>query len=277
MNEWWSANGWWVIALMKPIGVLALLAAAWFAGMWVRRAVAASLARAKFDTTLTLFFAQLARWAVMVVAALIALKLFGIEATSVAALIAALGLAVGLAFQGTLSNFAAGVMLLAFRPFKVGDVVEVAGELGTITEIELFFTQMDTFDNRRIILPNAQIFGSTIENLSYHPVRRADFNVGVAYDTDLDRAQQVIFDALSQVEGRDTEHEPQVMLLELADSSINWSARVWAPTAELWNVRARAIRDVKAALDEAGITIPFPQRDVHMVRHDASAVSVETE
>lgn len=271
LNEWWNANEWWVRMAMKPAAVLLILIVAWFMSMWVRRLINTALTRAKFDATLTKFFSQLARWAVLVLAMLLALGTFGIQAASVAALIAALGLAIGLAFQGTLSNFAAGIMLLAFRPFKVGDVVEIGGEMGTVDEIELFFTQVDTFDNRRLIIPNSQIFGSTIENLSHHPVRRADFGVGVAYDTDLELAHQVILEALNQVEGRDTEHEPVVMLMELADSSINWSVRIWAPTPELWNVRARAIRDVKRALDEAGMTIPFPQRDVHLIGAEASA------
>jgi len=249
----------------KVLGVIVVLAVGWLLSRWARKGTHKALEKAKFDATLTKFFAQCARWAVLGVAVLAAMQLFGIEATSFAALIAAAGLAVGLAFQGTLSNFAAGVMLLAFRPFKVGDVVEVGGELGTIDEIELFFTQMDTFDNRRVILPNAQVFGQTIENLSHHPVRRADFNVGTAYAADLDQAKQVIFDALTKVEGSLPEPAPQVLLMELGDSSINWSARVWAPTPELWNVRAQAIRDVKVALDEAGISIPFPQRDVHMI------------
>ena len=248
----------------RVLAVLLIMAAAWLVSGWARRATYASLNRARFDETLTKFFAQCARWVVLAVGVLIVMSVFDIEVTSIAALIAALGLAIGLAFQGTLSNFAAGIMLLAFRPFKVGDVVEVGGELGTIYEIELFFTQMDTFDNRRVILPNAQVFGQTIENLSHHPVRRADFNVGTAYTADLDQAKQVIFDALKQVDGSVADPEPMVLLMELGDSSINWSARVWAPTPELWNVRAQAIRDVKNALDEAGISIPFPQRDVHM-------------
>ncbi len=179
----------WKHWILNGVAVLVVLVVAWLLSMWVRRLIHAALTRAKFDATLTKFFAQAARWAILVAAVLIAMRIFGIEATSFAALIAAMGLAIGLAFQGTLSNFAAGVMLLTFRPFKVGDVVEVAGELGIIDEIELFFTQMDTFDNRRVILPNSQIFGNTIENLSHHQVRRADFNVGTAYGADLDQAR----------------------------------------------------------------------------------------
>ena len=260
-------NG-WVQMLVLALAALVVLIGAWLLSMWVRRLVYGSLTRAKFDETLSKFFAQVSRWALLVVAVLVVLSLFGIEPTSIAALIAALGLAIGLALQGTLANFASGVLLLALRPFKVGDVVEVAGELGTVDAIDLFFTQMDSFDNKRIILPNASVFNATIENLSHHPVRRADFMVGTAYDADLDQTRQVIFNALADVEGRDTDNPPQVLLLEMGDSSIQWSARIWAPTDDLWPTRDRAIRAVKYALDEAGITIPFPQRDVHMKQRD---------
>lgn len=272
-----STWGEWLgqVVAVRAVGALAILALAWLLGMYARRAVDAALTRAKFDVTLAHFFAHLARWAILVAAVLIAMAIFGIEATSFAAIIAAMGLAVGLALQGTLGNFAAGIMLLAFRPFKVGDVVEVSGELGVVQEIELVFTQVDTFDNRRVLLPNSTVFGSKITNLSHHPVRRADFNVSTAYAADLDQARDVILKALESVEGRDTQNEPAVLLMEMGESSMNWSARIWAPASDLWPTRDRAIRAVKYALDEAGISIPFPQRDLHIVSNEANEAQTQ--
>lgn len=242
---------------------IVFLVVAWFVAVWAQRLVRGGLQKAKFDETLTRFFAKATRIVIFIIAILACLGIFGIETTSFAAVLAAAGFAVGLAMQGTLSNFSAGVMLLVFRPFKVGDVVSVAGELGKVDEIELFTTTLDTFDNRRIILPNSAIFGATIENITFHPKRRVDVNVGVAYEADLDRTREVLENAARSVPGRLEDEEIQVVLLELGDSSVNWQVRVWAPTADYFPVKDATTRAVKMALDEAGLTIPFPQLDVH--------------
>ena len=139
------------------------------------------LTKAKFDATLTRFFAKFVRWAILIMAVLACLGVFGIETTSFAAVIGAAGLAVGLAFQGTLGNFAAGIMLLVFRPFKVGDAISAAGVVGSVQAIDLFATTLDTADNRRLIVPNGALFGATIDNINHHPVRRCDVSVGAAY------------------------------------------------------------------------------------------------
>lgn len=173
----------------RVVGVFVLLFAAWIVSKWTRRLVVKALEKARFDLTLTRFFGNLSKWAILIMAALTALGVFGVETTSFAAVIAAGGLAVGLAFQGTLSNFASGVMLLVFRPFKVGDVVTVAGLLGIVQEIDLFNIKVDTPDNRRIILPNSSVFGSTIENITHHERRRADVPVGVEYRADIDNTR----------------------------------------------------------------------------------------
>jgi small conductance mechanosensitive channel len=184
--------------------------------------------------------------------------------TGFAAVIGASALAVGLAFQGSLSNFAAGVMLLVFRPFKVGDVVNVAGQTGKIDEIGLFTTTMDTADNRRLILPNGSVFGAVIENISYHDTRRLDVAVGSEYPADLDRTREVLLRAARSLPTVLADPEPAAVLLELGDSSINWSVRVWVNAADYWPTRDALTRAVKLALDEAGIGIPFPQMDVHL-------------
>ena len=199
----------------------------------------------------------------IILAVLSCLQIFGVDTTSFAAVIAAAGFAIGLALQGSLQNFSAGVMLLAFRPFKVGDVVNVAGQTGVIESIALFTTSMDTFDNRRIILPNSEIFGSTIENISFHPTRRADVDVGTAYDADIDKTWDLLKQVAESVEGRLPDKGPDVILMGLGDSSVNWQLRVWAPASDFFPLKQRLTRDVKVALDNAGISIPYPQMDVH--------------
>ena len=250
-------------ALYVGISLVILFMAMTIAG-WVSATVRASLTRMKFDPTLTKFLSKLSRWGVLLLAALSCLSYFGVETTSFAAVIGAAGLAIGLAFQGTLSNFAAGAMLLVFRPFKIGDVVKLDGELGKVDEIELFTTEIDTFDNRRIILPNSQVFGSKIENITHHPVRRADVDVGAAYDADIDATRAALEQAIANTEGALQDPEPAVVLLGLGASSVDWSVRVWANGDDFLAVKQGLIRAVKNSLDSAGIGIPFPQLDVHM-------------
>jgi small conductance mechanosensitive channel len=190
--------------------------------------------------------------------------MFGIQTTSFAAVIGAAAFAIGLAFQGTLSNIASGVMLLIFRPFKVSDVINAAGVTGRVIEIGLFTTCFDTLDNRRIFVPNALIFGGTIENVTYHEKRRVDVSVGTDYGADLDEVRAVLERSIASVEGAVDDPEPQIYLLELGGSSIDWSVRVWCMTDDYWPVREATTRAVKIGLDAAGIGIPFPQMDVHV-------------
>lgn len=249
----------------RVAGVVLLLIAAFAVGKWARRKTYRRLEEApRSDPTLNKFFAGLAYYAIVGFAVLASMNLFGIDVTSFVALLAAAGFAVGLAFQGSLSNFAAGVMLLVFRPFGVGDKVEVAGVTGTVYEIGLFTSTLDTPDNRRFIVPNSEIFGSTMENYSHHDARRVDVAVGTDYDADLDETRAVLEDAARVVDGRLDDPAPQVYLDELGGSSINWSVRVWAETGDYWNVRERLTHAVKEALDEAGIGIPYPNMDVHV-------------
>jgi len=245
---------------------LGVLIAGWIFAGWVGGVARKALLRAKVDETLAKFLSKLARWAILLLVVLSCLGVFGVETTSFAAVIGSAGIAIGLAFQGTLSNFAAGIMLLMFRPFQVGDVITVAGQTGKVDEIELFTTTLDTFDNRRFIIPNGQIFGATIENISHHPHRRADVDVGVAYSADIDRTREILMEAAKSVPGGMDDPEPAVILLSLGDSAVNWSVRVWAKADEFGDVKQATIRAVKMALDEAGIEIPFPQMDVHMVK-----------
>lgn len=249
---------------VRVVGVLVLLFVANIVASWTRRLTARALARAKLDETLAKFFSNAARYVVLVVAVVAALGVFGIETTSFAAVLGAAGLAIGLAFQGSLSNLAAGVMLLAFRPFKVGDVINAGGATGKVDEIELFTTRLVTPDNRLIILPNSSVFGGKIENVTAFDTRRVNVDVGTDYGADLQKVREVLEKVANSVEGRIDEPASQVYLLSLGASSIDWTVRVWCKTEDFWGVQERLTNDVKKALDDAGIGIPFPQTDIHL-------------
>lgn len=246
------------------VKALLILFIGWIIAGWVRRLTRRGMERARIEPTITAFAANLARWGVLVLAAIFILSVFGIETASIAVVFGGMALALGLALQGTLGNAAAGFMLLLFRPFKVGDVVNAAGVTGKVVEIELFSTIIDTFDNRRLIVPNGSIFGSTIENINHHPIRRVDVQVGVAYDADITRTREVLKQAAENIEEGLDDPAPAIVLNELADSSVNWTVRVWTDTANYWPVRDKLTEGIKQALDEAGLTIPFPQMDVHL-------------
>lgn len=249
---------------LRAVYVLVLLTLAWTLSSWAASIVRAALTRVKFDETLTLFMSTLVRWTILLLAALSCLSYFGVQTTSFAALIGAAGLAIGLAFQGTLSNFAAGAMLLIFRPYKVGDMVNVASYTGKVAEIELFTTAIDTTDNRRIIVPNSSIFGAVIENITYHAVRRADVAVGTAYSADLDQTRAILDRAVRSVALVVPAPAPEIVLTDLGASSVNWQVRGWAKRESFGEAKQAIIRAVKLALDDAGISIPFPQFDIHI-------------
>jgi small conductance mechanosensitive channel len=249
---------------LNVVAALAIIVIALFIAGWAKRATSKALVRASVDPTLGKFFSNVARYLILIVAGIAVLEKFGVSVASLAAVLAAAGFAVGLALQGSLQNFAAGVMLLIFRPFGVGDVVDAAGEKGKIFEISLFTTQMDTPDNRRIIIPNGEIFGSTIENVTFHDTRRVDVSVGTDYPASLDETREVLTAAAESVEGRLEDKDVVVYLDSLGDSCINWSVRVWSTTPDYWDVRERLTQAVKDHLDDAGIGIPYPQMDVHM-------------
>ncbi|MCC5786060.1 MAG: mechanosensitive ion channel [Phycisphaerales bacterium] len=244
--------------------VIAIFIVARIIAKTLKRLVVRGLVRAKLDQTIAKFFGNIVAWAVMIVAIMAILESFNVRTTGLAAVIAGASLAIGLAFQGSLGNLASGIMLMVFRPFKVGDVISVNGVTAKVEEVELFSTILDTFDNRRIFIPNGAIFGNTLENISFHKTRRVDVNVGTVYSADLDETREVLMRAASGVHGRLPDKDAVVFLSELGDSSINWSVRVWVDAADFWAVKERLTRDVKVALDNAGIGIPFPQMDVHI-------------
>jgi small conductance mechanosensitive channel len=244
-------------------GLAILLLGRMVAGV-VRKGVRRTLSRAHFDPTLTPFIANLV-YAVMMVGILYgAASAVGIPMTGFVAIIGAAGLAVALAFQGTLSNFSSGVMLLTFRPFKVGDFVDAAGVAGTIDEIGVFTTTMATPDNVRIVIPNSAIAGATIKNFSANEDRRVDLVMGVSYDDDLNLAMDVINRVLTAEERVLNDPAPVVAVSELGASSVDFVVRPWVKAADYWDVRWTLTKTLKEELEAAGCSIPYPQRDVHL-------------
>ncbi len=221
----------------------------------------------KVDLTLGKFLAKAVRNGLMILVAMMVLQYFEINVTGFAAVLAAVGFAVGMALQGTLGNFAAGVMLLMFRPFKVDDYIVVAGTEGTVEEIDLFTTRLNALDNRHLIIPNGEIFGSLLENYSRNENRRVDVNVGAAYDADLNETRTALESAVRSVQmmGLASHDNAQVYLKDLGDSSVNWQLRAWCKPQDYWDVREQLTVAAKESLDAAGISIPFPQMDVNVV------------
>ena len=254
----------WDSAGKRILLALVLIIAVFILASWISKLTGKAVRKAKVEETLARFLANLAKYIVLIAGGVAILGTLGVETTSFAAVLAAIGFAIGMAMSGMLGNIASGIMLLLFRPFKVGDVVDAAGVKGTIYEIGLFTTAFDTFDNRRIIVPNNEIFGGNIENVSHHATRRVDVAVGTEYSADIDTTRGVLMKAAKGTENILDEPEPMVYLNELGSSSINWAVRVWVNAGDYWAVKDALTRNVKYALDQAEIGIPFPQMDVHI-------------
>ncbi|WP_269526667.1 mechanosensitive ion channel family protein [Coraliomargarita parva] len=243
-------------------------------GMWIAKKVkglfTTILEKKEVEPTLIGFFANLLYGAIVVFVAIAAIGKLGVETTSFAAVIAAAGLAIGLALQGSLSNFASGVLLILFKPFKAGNFVKAGGEAGIVVEVGLLTTELKTPDNIKIILPNAQVMGGSITNFSAHPTRRCDMVVGVSYGDDLKKAKQIILDILEADERVLKEPAVQVAVSNLGDSSVDFVVRPWVNAADYWAVKFDFTQKVKETFDAEGISIPFPQRDVHLFQEAVS-------
>ncbi len=249
---------------LKVIGALVLF----IVGIWVAKAIRSSLrkalGRSEMDPTLIPFLSGIIYYIVLAVLITAVLGLFGIETTSLIAVLGAAGFAVGLAMQGTLSNFSAGVMLLIFRPFKVGDFIDAAGVAGSVHEIGIFSTTLNTADNVRIILPNSSVYGTTIKNFATNDNRRNDMVIGISYEDNISVAVNTIIGILKADRRVLADPEPLVAVAELADSSVNLNVRPWCRKEDYWPLRADLHREIKEKLEAAGCSIPFPQTDVHM-------------
>jgi small conductance mechanosensitive channel len=237
-------------------------------GLWIigggTRVLRRTLSKRGVDPTLTPFLCRLLNWGFKALLFISVAAMIGIQTTSFIAVLGAAGLAVGLALQGSLANLAGGVLILIFRPYKVGDFIEAQGELGVVKEIQIFTTTLLSPQNRRIIVPNGAVSNGTIKNYSSEPAVRVDTTVGVAYDSDVAKAKAVLLEMVRQLPGVLDDPAPVVAVSELADSSVNIIVRPFCRPADYWDVFFATVEGSKRALDEAGITIPFPQRDVHM-------------
>ncbi len=252
---------------LSLLGAILILIVGWMVAGWIARRVRKyGEASSKVDSTLVPVMAQTVRILIIIITLLAVLGQFGIEITSVIALLGAAALAVGLALQGTLANIAAGVMLLVLRPFRIGDVVDIGGTLGVVDEIKLFTTEMHTFDNIGISMPNSKVWGDKIENYNRYPIRRVDMEFGISYSDDMDKAIQLIREVLEKDERVLKEPEPLIAVAGLGDSSVNIRVRPWTESSNVWPLRYDITKKIKESFDQNDVTIPFPQRDVHLYK-----------
>ena len=255
---------------MSVIGAIVLFIVGRIIAGWSRSRLTKVLTKAGTDLSLVPFFASMLYYLILGVVLVAVLNLFGIETTSLIAIFASAGLAVGLALQGTLSNFAAGVMLLVFRPIRVGDFVEVAGQAGTVKEIAIFNTIMHTGDNVRIVIPNGAIYGDIVKNYSYNDTRRIDLVMGIGYGDDIGQAIQIIERVVTGDSRTLTDPAPVIAVAELGDSSVNLVVRPWCNASDYWALRWDLTRKLKEELEAGGCNIPYPQSDVHIVEMPSS-------
>lgn len=244
------------------VAILILIAAFMFSGWLSRRIRKAAKMYDSVDQMLFSFLAAMARYAILAFAVVFVLNRFGVQTASIVAIIGAAGLAIGLALQGTLTNIAAGVMMVIFRPVRIGDFVEVAGYMGTVKDVSLMVTELATVQNVQVIVPNSEVWGSAITNYSRYQTRRAEWVFGVAYEADLAKAEKIILDTIVADPRSLPDPEPFIQVNNLGDFSVDFLVRVWVQADEYFGYQADMKRRVKEALDAGGIEIPFPTRTV---------------
>jgi len=251
---------------LNVLGGIVLLIVGWLFAGWAYRTMRRVLARSRrIDATLQGFFASLVRYVILALVIVAVLNQFGVQTASLIAVFGAAGLAIGLALQGTLSNVAAGVMLLIFRPLRVGQYVEVGGRAGTVKALDLFTTELATPDNIQIIMPNASVWGQPVVNYSHHATRRIEWKIGIGYGDSIDAAMTVLREVLAQ-DGRVlSDPSPTVIVDSLGDSSVNLIVWAWVNAADFGAVKWAQSKAFKEALDANGITIPFPQREIRVI------------
>jgi small conductance mechanosensitive channel len=259
---------WIMLYGLKVIAAAAILVIGYFAAIGVRAFLRRMLQKSRVDETLVSFITSVSYVAIMAFVVIAAVGKLGVQTASFVALLGAAGLAVGLALQGSLANFAAGVLMVIFKPFKVGDFIEAGGSMGVVEEIGIFTTELKSPDNKKIIVPNAKVTGDKIINYSAKEQRRVDIVAGVSYSDDLDKVRKVLEKILSEDNRVLQEPAPTISVLELADSSVNFAVRPWVKTADYWDVFFAIQEKIKKSFDAEGIAIPFPQHDVHIHKAD---------
>jgi small conductance mechanosensitive channel len=251
---------------LKVFAALAILIIGRIVAGLLKRILGKVLQQAKVEPTLVTFIINLTYVGLIAFVVIAAIGKLGVQTTSFIAVLGAAGLAVGLALQGSLSNFAAGVLLIIFKPFKVTDFIEAGGAKGVVEEIGIFTTEIKTVDNKKVIIPNAKLTGDNIINYTAKESRRVDIVAGVGYTDDLDKVKEVLYQLMAEDKRVLKAPEPFVGLSELGDSSVNFTVRPWVKTADYWDVFFDLQENIKKRFDQEGISIPFPQRDVHLFK-----------
>jgi len=261
-----NADFWSRVTEYGPVVLkaVATLVVGWIVARVLRAVVRRVLRKANVDRTLASFASSLTYALLMTLVIISTIQALGVPTTSFVAVVGAAGLAIGLSLQGSLGNFAAGVMLIVFHPFKAGDYIEAGGAGGVVDELQIFATVLKTPDNKRVVVPNSAITGGTITNYSAHETRRVDLVFGIGYGDDIKKAKQTIEGLLEQDERVLKDPAPMIAVSELADSSVNLVVRPWVKTSDYWGVLTSLTESVKQRFDEENISIPFPQRDVHL-------------
>jgi small conductance mechanosensitive channel len=258
----WTEKGYEIILSYGPKIIAAIVI--WIIGKWVINTLLKGIKKAMenrdYDLSLKKFLLNLISWLLKIVLIIVILGTLGIETTSFAAIIAAAGLAIGLALQGSLGNFAGGVLIMIFKPFKIGDLIEAQGEIGVVKEIEIFTTKLTGLSNKEIIIPNGSLSNGNIVNYTTEGTRRVDLVFGVGYDSDIKKTKEVLLNVLTSHPKVINEPAPTVNLMELADSSINFAVRPWCNAEDYWTVYFEVTEQTKEALDAAGIEIPYPHQ-----------------
>lgn len=269
MNNWLSNNS--DILLQYSVNIIAAVLILFLGNILVKvlaGSVSKILQRKKMDTAIVEFIHGLVRYLLFIIVLIAALSRIGVQTASVVAVLGAAGLAVGLALQGSLSNFAAGILIVAFRPFKSGDYVEVSGVAGSVQSIQIFQTVLKTPDNKMIVVPNSAIIGGAITNYSRYPYRRVDLVIGVSYSANLQKTKEILRATVENESRVMKDMDITIGVNALADSSVNFVVRPWVKTEDYWGVYYDLLQHIKEALDENGIEIPFPQMDVHLNQAD---------
>ena len=246
-----------------------------FVGLWIIRLIKRLIARffdkKEYEPTLEKFIADLINWTLKIILFVLVITQLGVKTTSLVAIVGAAGLAIGLALQGSLANFAGGVLILLLKPFKIGDFIKAQGQEGTVKEISIFQTKLTTFGNQLAIIPNGKLSNETIVNFTEQGIRKEALTFGIDYGDNVKVAKDILLNLINEQELviQEEGKAPMVVLAELGDSSVNLSLRYWAKNEDFWNIRWLVLEQGKERLEAAGITIPFPQRDVHLYKVDS--------
>jgi small conductance mechanosensitive channel len=259
-----TLKDWIILYGLRVIAAAAILVVGWFIAKGIRSIIQHMLKRGKVDETLVSFVASLCYVGIMAFVIIAALGKLGIHTASFVAILGAAGLAIGLALQGSLANFAAGFLMIIFKPFKIGDYIEGGGVAGVVEEIGIFTTELKSPDNKKIIVPNAKMTSDKIVNYTVKEIRRVDIVAGVSYGDDLDKVKKVLSEILAKDDRILKDPPPTIGVLELAESSVNFAVRSWVKTSDYWDVFFATQENIKKQFDAEGICIPFPQQDVHL-------------